>query len=131
MVSKAPELQKILLVEDEEDIRDIVELSLGVLEGFTLKVCSSGREALEAVSGFDPQLILMDVMMPGMDGPATLAAMRARPALADIPVVFLTARVQPDEILEYRRLGATDVIAKPFDPMALAGRLREIWLRQR
>jgi CheY-like chemotaxis protein len=92
-------------------------------------VCSSGAEAVAKAAAFAPDLVVLDVMMPGMDGPGTLAALRALPALARTPVVFMTAKVQPAEIAHFRSLGALEVIAKPFDPMRLADTIREIWRR--
>lgn len=122
-------LQRILLVEDEEDIRAVVELALEVIGGFTLKSCSSGAVALDCIETFNPQLILLDVMMPVMDGPSTLRAIRDKPAFEEVPAVFMTAKVQPDEVRQYLALGAVDVIAKPFDPMTLSDSIREIWSR--
>jgi CheY-like chemotaxis protein len=129
MLSVLPSLTKILYVEDEPDIQTIAELALVTLGGFQLKSCASGGEALEAVGAFAPDLILLDVMMPGMDGIATLGALRANPATAKVPVVFMTARSQPAEIARYRSLGALDVITKPFDPLVLADQVRSIWQR--
>lgn len=123
-------LNTILYIEDEADIRTVAQLALEAVGGFTLKVCGSGEEAVQAGPGFKPDLILLDVMMPGMDGPTTLAALRGDPALKDTPVIFMTAKVQPSEIQQYRDLGALDVIAKPFDPMALAEQVRSIWNRK-
>ncbi len=122
-------LNTILYVEDEPDIRMVAQLALETVGGFTLKVCSSGEEAVLAGPGFKPDLFLLDVMMPGMDGPSTLAALRALPTLKDTPVIFMTAKVQPGEIQQYRDMGALDVIAKPFDPMTLADQVRTIWAR--
>lgn len=122
-------LQKVLYVEDEDDIRMVAQLALETVGGLTLKTCSNGQEAVTAGPGFAPDLILLDVMMPGMDGPTTLAALRALSALKDTPVIFMTAKVQPSEVQRYRDLGALDVIAKPFDPMTLADHVREIWGR--
>ena len=122
-----PPLTRILLVDDEQDIRTVAQLSLTALGGFTVECCASGSEALERIQAFQPDLVLLDVMMPGMDGPATLGRLRADSATAHIPVVFVTARVQAQEVLAYRAIGALDVVAKPFDPMALAGILRGIW----
>lgn len=124
------ELQRILYVEDEPDIQAVAKLALEMVGGFTVKVCSSGQEALGEVAAFAPDMILLDVMMPGMDGPSTLKALRALPAAAAIPVAFMTAKVQPQEIAQFRALGALDVIAKPFDPMTLPARVREIWQRR-
>ncbi len=95
--------------------------------GFTVKICSAGEEALREAAAFTPDMILLDVMMPGIDGPATLKRLREQPALAAVPVAFMTAKVQPAEIAHYKSLGALDVIAKPFDPMTLADKIRAIW----
>ncbi len=120
-------LDKILYVEDDPDIQAIAVMVLDAISGFTLEPCSSGSEALQKALAFNPDLILLDVMMPGMDGPETLHALRQLPALAHTPVVFMTAKVQPQEVQGYMELGAAGVIAKPFDPMTLADQLREIW----
>lgn len=121
------ELQRILYVEDDVDIQAITVMVLESLHGFTLAVCSSGAEALEKVREFKPDLILLDVMMPGMDGPETLKGFRQFPELQKTPVIFMTAKVQPQEVDTYLQLGAAGVIAKPFDPMTLADQLRTIW----
>ncbi|OOC48487.1 MULTISPECIES: response regulator [Thioalkalivibrio] len=121
------ELQRILYVEDEPDIQAVAELALETVGGFTVKICASGEEAVRDAEAFAPDLILLDVMMPGMDGPSTLEALRGIPALAEVPVAFMTAKVQPSEIEHYKSLGARDVIAKPFDPMALSDQVRRIW----
>lgn len=123
----ADKLTRILYVEDEPDIRMVARLALETLGGFTVEVCGSGGEALERAPAFQPQFILLDVMMPGMDGPTTLKKLRALPQTASTPVVFMTAKVQPGEVAHYKELGAVDVIPKPFDPMTLAGRVEEIW----
>ncbi len=120
-------LQNILYVEDEPDIQAVAQVALEMVGGFTLKVCSSGQEALETVKSFVPDLILLDVMMPDMDGPTTMRELKKLPDLANIPVVFMTAKVQPKEVSEYLALGARGVIAKPFDPMKLAGEVRAVW----
>lgn len=120
-------LQRILYVEDEPDIQAVAKLALEMVGGFTVKICSSGDEALREIAAFNPDMILLDVMMPGMDGPTTLKALRAQPAGAAVPVAFMTAKVQPAEVAQYKSLGALDVIPKPFDPMNLASQVREIW----
>lgn len=120
-------LERILYVEDEPDIQAVAKLALEMVGGYQVMICSGGQEALDKVGGFAPDIILLDVMMPGMDGPTTLQNLRANPATATIPVIFLTAKVQPSEVAHYQSLGALDVIAKPFDPMALAGQVRKIW----
>ena len=122
-------LKRILYVEDEADIQAVARLALEMVGGFTLEVCSSGKEALEKAPGFAPQLLLLDVMMPGMDGPATLTALRAQPGTAATPAIFMTAKVQPGEVAQYREQGAVDVIPKPFDPMTLSSTIEEIWKR--
>ena len=121
------ELQKILYVEDEEDIRLIVQIALQDLGGFTLKSCSSGYEAITEVAAFAPDLILLDMMMPGLDGQATLQELRKLPASKDIPVIFITARIQEKEVAQYQQLGIMAVIAKPFEPLTLADTIREHW----
>jgi CheY-like chemotaxis protein len=122
-------LKRILYVEDEPDIQAVAKLALEMVGGFTLEVCSSGMDALEKAPGFAPQLLLLDVMMPGMDGPATLTALRAQPGTAATPAIFMTAKVQPGEVAQYREQGAVDVIPKPFDPMTLSSTIEEIWKR--
>lgn len=120
-------LTRILYVEDEPDIQAVAKLALEAVGGFTVEVCSSGAEALEKAPGFAPDLFLLDVMMPEMDGPCTLAALRTVPGLEKTPAVFVTAKVQVQEVANLKELGALDVIAKPFDPMTLAARITEIW----
>lgn len=121
-------LNKILYVEDDLDIQAVAQIALEVVGGFTLKTCSSGAEAIAAIEqGFVPDLLLLDVMMPNMDGPTTLAELRKRAATATTPVIFMTAKVQSSEQDYYFTLGAIGVIAKPFDPMALAGQARALW----
>ncbi|OUS05474.1 hypothetical protein A9Q90_06260 [Gammaproteobacteria bacterium 54_18_T64] len=119
---------RIMYVEDEADIREIAEFALED-EGFDLLICASGEAALEQVSAFSPDLILLDVMMPLMDGPSTLKLLRELPGQAATSVVFLTAKVQPSEVEAYLALGALAVIAKPFDPMALPEQIRELLSR--
>ena len=120
-------LKRILYVEDEPDIQAIAKIALETVGGLNVKMCSSGQEALENVSQYSPDVILLDVMMPGMDGPSTLQALREIPELKSVPVIFMTAKVQTHEINQYLALGAVDVIAKPFDPMSLADKVRSIW----
>jgi CheY-like chemotaxis protein len=115
---------RILHVDDEPDIREVVELSLGLDPDFALKSCGSGREALAVATQWQPDFILLDVMMPVMDGPQTLIQLRAIPKSASIPVIFMTARAQAREVDRFRSLGAVGVIPKPFDPMTLAASVR-------
>ncbi len=123
-------LKRILMVDDEPDIRAIAHLSLTAVGGFTVELCSSGPEALQKAGPFAPDLILLDVMMPGMDGPTALKGFREIPALADTPVVFMTAKVQPQEVAQLMACGAVDVLPKPFDPMTLPGSLQRIWAKR-
>jgi two-component system, OmpR family, response regulator len=122
-------LERVLYVDDDPDIRAVGTFALEGVGGFTVKGCASGAEAVAAVALFAPQIILLDVMMPGMDGPTTLIALRAVEGSAATPVVFMTAKVQPAEVARYRELGAVDVIPKPFDPMTLATEIRAIYER--
>ena len=115
---------RILLVDDEPDIRAVVDVSLGLDPEFSTRACASGADALVMAAQWSPSLILLDVMMPVMDGPATLANLRKDPRTAYIPVLFLTARTQIGEIEHFVSLGAQGVLAKPFDPMTLAARVR-------
>jgi CheY-like chemotaxis protein len=115
---------RILLVDDEPDIREVVDVSLGLDGELTTRACASGADALVMAAEWSPSLILLDVMMPLMDGPTTLANLRKNPRTADIPVLFLTARSQTAEIAHYISLGAQGVLSKPFDPMTLAALVR-------
>jgi CheY-like chemotaxis protein len=111
---------RILHVDDEPDIREIVDMSLGLNPDFQVRACGSGAEAIAAAAEWSPQLILLDVMMPRMDGPTTLSNLRKNPQTAGIPVLFMTARAQSREIEQFIAMGAQGVISKPFDPMTLA-----------
>jgi len=115
---------RILHVDDESDIREVVEISLGLDPDFVTRSCGSGGEALAVAVDWPPDIILLDVMMPMMDGPTTLAGLRDNAQTATIPVVFMTARAQPRELALFRSLGAVGVISKPFDPMTLAAAIR-------
>ncbi len=121
------ELRKILYIEDEADIQTIAKIALESVGGFEVLVCGSGAEAIHQAPEFGPDLILLDVMMPGMDGPDTLEALHRLPETKDTPAVFLTAKALPSEVERYKELGALDIIAKPFDPMKLADQVKEIW----
>lgn len=121
------ELKKILYVEDEADIQAIAQIALEAVGGFTVKIFSSGFEAIDAISDFKPDLILLDVMMPNIDGPTTLLEIRKLEEFIDTPAIFMTAKVQQDEVDALRGSGAIDVIAKPFDPMTLADTIKNIW----
>ena len=117
---------RILYVDDEADLREVAVMSLELDPEFDVRDCGSGPEALAIARDWQPALILLDMMMPGMDGPATRRALADQPETAAIPVVFITARTQAHDVATLMALGARDVIAKPFDPMALAGRVRAL-----
>ncbi len=120
-------LARILYVEDEPDIRMVAQMALEAVGGFAVTACASGSEALAAAPSASADLLLLDVMMPGMDGPSTLKALRELPATANTPVIFMTAKVQAAEVAQYMALGAIDVIHKPFDPMELSVQIGRIW----
>ena len=115
---------RILLVDDEPDIREVVDVSLGLDREIKMRACASGADALVTAARVVAFTHLLDVMMPLMDGPTTLANLRKNPRTAHIPVVFLTARTRADEIEQYISLGAQGVLSKPFDPMTLAASVR-------
>ena len=119
-------IEKVLMVDDEPHVRRVAELSLARVGKWTVILAASGPEAIAAARRELPDLILLDVMMPGMDGLSTLSALQASAVLARIPVVFLTAKAQEREIERYLGLGAAGVIRKPFDPMTLPDHLRRI-----
>jgi len=119
--------RRVLYIDDEPDIREVTQLALETLGGYDVCSCISGEEALAVAAGFAPDLVLLDVMMPGMDGPATLKALRAIASLERTPVVFFTAKAMRDEVDALRRLGAIGVIAKPFDPVALPEMIATLW----
>ncbi|MEM5473835.1 response regulator [Hoeflea sp. AS60] len=116
----------VLYVDDEDDIREIAVMSLELDPDITVKSCSSGPEALETLQNWLPDLILLDAMMPGIDGPETMVRLRQNPVNATIPVVFITARSQPEDIERFIALGALGVISKPFDPMTLPEQARAL-----
>ena len=115
---------KILIIDDEADIRRIAHLALGRVGAMDVSEAQSGLEGLRKAEDTHPDAILLDVMMPGLDGPSTLAALRSNPATANIPVIFLTAKAMVSELERLRALGAAGVLTKPFDPMTLAVQVR-------
>ena len=116
---------KVLLIDDDDDVRRVVQLSLSRLGRMEVVDAGSGAAGLLRAAAERPDAILLDVMMPDMDGPATLAALRANPPTAAIPVLFLTAKAMPSELERLLRLGALGVVTKPFDPLALAAQVRQ------
>ncbi len=119
-------VSKVLLIDDEPHIRRIGELSLKGVGKWIVVLASNGPEALEMAERESPDVILLDVMMPGMDGPETLKQLRGREVTARIPVIFMTAKVQKHEVDKYRVAGAVGVIPKPFDPMTLPSQIVQI-----
>jgi CheY-like chemotaxis protein len=117
---------KVLIVDDDEDIRLVSEVAVRRIGKWDVVVAATGEEALERARTEQPDVILLDVMMPRLNGPATLALLRQEPTTASIPVIFLTAKVQKHEVDRYMALGATGVIRKPFDVMTLADEVRRI-----
>ena len=120
-------LDKILCIDDDPDILAITQIALEVLGGYTLRTCTGGDEGIRQSADWQPDLIICDVMMPELDGMATLKLLRENRSTAQIPLVFLTARVEKAEMEEYRRLGADGVIEKPFDVEALPNEVQNVW----
>jgi CheY-like chemotaxis protein len=112
--------RKILLVDDEDDIREVAQMSLEMTAGWEVLTASSGAEGVRLAGAERPDAILLDVMMPGMDGPATARALKASPETAHIPVILLTAKVQAADRRRFDDLGVAGILAKPFDPLSLA-----------
>ena len=121
------QLLRVMCVEDDPDIRLILHFSLGKLGGYQLQLCSAGQQALDLAPAFRPQLVLLDVMMPGLSGPETLASLRQLDCMAGVPVVFMTAKAMPQEVEHLLQFGATGVIVTPFDPVALPANIRIYW----
>lgn len=117
---------KILVIEDDDDIRRVLQISLSRLGGMQVVEAASGGEGLIAAAQEAPDLIMLDVMMPGTDGPTTLAMLQANAATASIPVIFMTAKAMPNEVERLRSLGAAAVLTKPFDPAQLPGDVRAV-----
>jgi CheY-like chemotaxis protein len=120
-------LKKILFVDDDEDILTIAKFCLIGLTDISIKYVNSGEKAIQEALQFQPDLILLDVMMPKMDGVATYKAIRLLPTLSLIPIAFVTAKVQKEEIESYLKLGVVDVISKPFNPLTLPETVLQIW----
>lgn len=118
--------KKILIVDDEDHIREVAKISLEMVGGWDVLVAGSGSEGLAEAKSGQPDAILLDVMMPDMDGPATLQRLQADEAPRHIPVILLTAKVQAAERLRFAALGVSGVLAKPFDPMTLPSQVAEV-----
>lgn len=124
-------LQRVLHIEDDESIRSITRVALETVGGLQVESCGSGAEGLQRFATFRPQLVLLDVMMPELDGPDTLAGLQNQYDLSETLIVFMTAKVQEQEIDHYLAIGAHDVIFKPFDPMSLSEQLQRCWQQHR
>lgn len=122
-------LSKVLVVDDEPDIRMLVSIALKKLGGLDVRTEPSGPAALDALStgNYQPDMILLDVMMPDMDGVQTLAAIRSLPTQQETPICFFTAKVMPDELDRLRHLGVCRVLSKPFSPATLITQIKEAW----
>lgn len=117
---------KVLIIDDEEDIRSVAALSLGVLGGAEVVEANTGRGGIQLAESEKPDVILLDMMMPEMDGPATLRALREHPPTSRIPVIFLTARAVKGDADRLKEMGAQGILTKPFDPTSLASQVRAI-----
>lgn len=122
-------LQKICYVEDDEDIQRIVRMSLERIGKMTVSICSDPMKAIDTIVAFDPDLVMLDWMMPGMDGPTLFRKMKEKPETSALPVVFITAKASQGELDELLRMGAAGTISKPFSPKDLPDQLREIWAK--
>ncbi len=118
-------LYRIIYADDEADIREIAALALEVDPGFDVMTCASGDAVLELAPRWQPHLILLDCVMPGLDGPETLKRLRQTPGVAETPVAFVTARIQSHEVAQLFMLGASGIVPKPFDAMTLAATVRQ------
>ena len=123
----AAPLKNILCIDDENDILDIAKFALENLGHYKLETCCDGKEAVRRAPELAPDLILLDVIMPGMDGITVYTELRRVPKLANVPVVFMTAKVQPSEVLRYLEMGVEGIIPKPFDPLALPEAVESLW----
>lgn len=120
-------LAHILCADDDADMRMILGVALEAIGGWRVSLAGDGEQALAMARADRPDLILLDASMAGVDGPGALDKLRADPALADVPVIFVTGHAAPHQVAAFRALGALDVIAKPFDPIGLAERVRATW----
>ncbi len=124
--TKLRDEMKVLIIDDEEDIRSIASMSLGILGGIDVVEAYGGEDGITKAATENPDAILLDMMMPGLDGPSTLAKLKENAATKNIPVIFLTARALTSDMEKLKHLGATGVLAKPFDPTTLACQIKAI-----
>ncbi len=120
-------LNKILYADDDRDLLEVVVLTLETIGGFTVETCESGVGIVKRARAFDPDLIILDVMMPEVDGPDALLELRMEPEFENIPIVFITAKLLSEELDELKAKGVRDVIIKPFDPQGLVKQIHRLW----
>lgn len=124
------ELHDIMHIEDDPDIRQIARMSLELVGGFEVAQFEGGQQALDQAPTLRPDMVLLDVMMPGMDGEETYIRLRQIEGYAELPIIFVTAKASRADFDRLRTLGAAEIILKPFDPMALPDQIRDIWARK-
>jgi len=116
-------MMRLMHVEDDGDIREVAKMALEFSGKFEVRQCASGEDAVEQIAGYNPDVLLLDVMMPGLSGPETLQQLRQIDGFQDTPAIFMTARAQPSEIEELKALSAITVVVKPFDPITLGDQI--------
>ena len=121
------ELKKILYAEDEPDVQTIVQMVIEAMSDYEIKICGNGKLLLECVDEYKPDLVLLDVMMPEMDGPTTYENLQLNEKTKNIPVIFMTAKAQVHEVQLFKESGVIGVITKPFDPVMLCSEIQKIW----
>lgn len=121
------DLKKILYAEDEPDVQTVVELTVQTMSDYEIKICNNGQKLLDCVDEYSPDLILLDVMMPQMDGPTTFKHLHNQKSTKNIPVIFMTAKAQSHEIEELKQEKIIGIITKPFDPISLCSEIADIW----
>jgi len=121
------DLKRILYAEDEPDVQTVVEIIIQSMSDYEIKICDNGKLLLDCVEDYEPDLILLDVMMPEMDGPTTFKNLQLNEKTKNIPVIFMTAKAQVHEVLLFQETGVIGVITKPFDPIVLCSDIQKIW----
>lgn len=121
------ELKRILYAEDEPDVQTVVGMIIESMSDYEIKICDNGKILLDCVEDYNPDLVLLDVMMPEMDGPTTFKNLQANEKTKDIPVIFMTAKAQIHEVQLFQETGIIGVITKPFDPVTLCTEIQKIW----
>ena len=120
-------LKRVLYAEDEPDVQTVVELTVLSMSNYDIKICNNGKELVDCVEDYSPDLIMLDVMMPLMDGPTTFKALQENSFTKNIPVIFMTAMAQTHEVEKFKSYGAIGIITKPFDPVSLCSEIQKIW----